>query len=127
MAGGGMESGEASEGGMGQGMGAAGTGAIFMQLANDGRETDRLIGGQTDVAEVVEIHETRMEGDVMKMQMLAEGLEVPPRSTVRLEPGGYHVMLIGMKQNLEPGDRFEIELQFEKSGTKTMQVEVRQP
>jgi hypothetical protein len=124
---GGMESTGTSEGGMGQGMGAAGTGAVFMELTNEGQEGDRLIGGQTEVAEVVEIHETRMEGDVMKMQMLAEGLEVPPQSTVRLEPGGYHVMLIGMKQNLEPGDRFQIELQFEKSGTRRVEVEVQQP
>lgn len=127
MAGGGMESGGTSEGGMGQDMAAAGTGAVFMQLANEGREADRLVGGQTEVAEVVEIHETRMEGDVMKMQMLADGLEIPPQSTVRLEPGGYHVMLIGMKQNLEPGDRFNVELQFEKSGTVHVQAEVRQP
>ena len=127
MAGGGMEPAGTSEGGMGQGMGAAGTGAVFMELANEGRETDRLVGGQTEVADVVEIHETRMEGDVMKMQMLAEGLEVPAQGTVRLEPGGYHVMLIGMKQNLEPGDRFQIELQFEKSGTRRVEVEVRQP
>jgi periplasmic copper chaperone A len=123
MTGDGMESGGTSEGGMG----AAGTGAIFMQLANEGREADRLIGGRTEVAEVVEIHETRMEGDVMKMQMLAEGLTVPPQSTIRLEPGGYHVMLIGMKQNLEPGDRFDVELQFEKSGSKSVRAEVRQP
>jgi hypothetical protein len=127
MAGSGMESGSASEGAMGQGMAAAGTGAVFMQLANEGREADRLIGGQTGVANVVEIHETRMEGDVMKMQMLPEGLEIPAKGSVRLEPGGYHVMLIGMKQNLEPGDRFEIELQFEKSGTKRVQAEVQQP
>mgnify|MGYP001057926467 FL=1 len=127
MAGGGMESAGESESGVGQGMGAAGTGAVFMQLVNGGREADRLIGARTEVAEVVEIHETRMEGDVMTMQMLEEGLEVPPQSTVPLEPGGYHVMLIGIKQNLEPGDRFEVELQFEKSGTKDIQVEVRQP
>jgi periplasmic copper chaperone A len=123
MAGGAMESSEGTAGGMG----AAGTGAVFMQVANEGREADRLIGGRTDVAEVVEIHETRMEGDVMKMQMLAEGLEIPPQSTIRLEPGGYHVMLIGMKQNLELGDRFEVELQFEKSGAQRVQAEVRQP
>jgi periplasmic copper chaperone A len=127
MAGGGMEATGTSEGTMGHGMGAAGTGAVFMQLANEGREADRLVGGRTEIAQVVEIHETRLEGDVMKMQMLADGLEIPAGSSVRLEPGGYHVMLIGLKQDLAPGDRFELELQFEKNGTMIVEAEVRQP
>ncbi|MCL7455467.1 MAG: copper chaperone PCu(A)C [Anaerolineae bacterium] len=127
MAGAGMAPAGTAEGAMGQGMGAAGTGAVFMQLANEGQEADRLVGGRTEIAQVVEIHETRMEGDVMKMQMLSEGLEIPARGSVRLEPGGYHVMLIGLKQDLAPGDRFELELQFEKSGTMAVEAEVRQP
>jgi copper(I)-binding protein len=122
MAVGGME-GESSEGGMGM----QGTGAVFMLLVNEGKEADRLIGGQTDVAKVVEIHETVMENEVMKMQMLADGLEVPAKGEVLLKPGSYHVMLIGMVQNLEVGDTFKIDLQFEKSGTITVEPEVRQP
>jgi copper(I)-binding protein len=118
-----METGETAEGGMGM----AGTGAIFMLLVNDGAAADRLVGGSTDVAEVVEIHETTMEGEVMKMRMLPEGLEVPARSEVLLKPGGYHVMLIGMKQDLRPGDRFTVDLEFEKSGTVTVESEVRKP
>ena len=57
----------------------AGTGAVFMLLKNEGKEADRLVGGRTDVAKVVEIHETVMDGDVMKMQMLPDGLEIPAR------------------------------------------------
>jgi hypothetical protein len=120
-----MESGESAEGGMGKGM--AGTGAVFMLLVNDGAEADRLVGGSTDVAEVVEIHETTMEGEVMKMRMLPDGLEVPAKGEVLLKPGGYHVMLIGMKQDLKPGDQFTVDLQFEKSGTITVEPEVQQP
>ena len=77
-------------------MGMAGTGAVFMLLVNEGGEADRLVGGKTDVAKVVEIHETVMEGDVMKMQMLPDGLEVPARGEVLLKPGSYHVMLIDL-------------------------------
>ena len=116
-----------SEGGMGQGMGMAGTGAVFMVLKNKGGEADRLVGGQTDVAKVVEIHETVMKGEVMKMQMLANGLEVPAKGEVLLKPGGYHVMLIGMTRDLKVGDTFSLDLQFEKSGTITVEPEVREP
>lgn len=115
------------QGAMGQGMAAPGTGAVFMRLVNDGPEADRLLGGQTDVAAVVEIHETVMEGEVMKMQMLPEGLEIPARGEVALRPGGYHVMLIGVRDDLEIGQRFELDLQFERAGTVTVEVEVRQP
>ncbi len=112
---------------MDQGMAAPGTGAIFMRLVNDGPEPDRLLGGETEVAGVVEIHETVLEGDVMKMRMLPEGLEIPAGGEVVLEPGSYHVMLIGIQDDLQPGDRFNVDLQFEKAGTMTVEVEVREP
>jgi copper(I)-binding protein len=123
------ESGESSEEstGQGMGMGMAGTGAVFMRLKNEGEEADRLVGGTTDVAEVVEIHETVMEGEVMRMQMLPEGLEVPAKGEVLLKPGGYHIMLIGMKRDLAVGDRFALILQFEKSGSIAVEPEVLEP
>jgi copper(I)-binding protein len=118
---------ESSEGGAGMGQPMPGTGAVFMLLRNRGLEADRLVGGQTDVANVVEIHETVMEGEVMKMQMLANGLEVPAKGEVLLKPGGYHIMLIGMQRDLAVGDTFPLELQFEKSGILTVEPEVREP
>ena len=122
-----MGTGESGEGGRERGGGMAGTGAVFLLLVNDGGEADRLVGGKTDAAEVVEIHETVMEGEVMKMRMLPDGLQVPAKGEVLLKPGGYHVMLIGMKQDLKVGDQFTVELQFEKSGTITVEPEVREP
>jgi copper(I)-binding protein len=113
--------------GEGQAMAMTGTGAVFMRLVNEGNEADRLLGGRTDVAKVVEIHETVMQDDIMKMQMLPDGLEVPAKGEVVLKPGGYHVMLIGMQRDLNVGDTFTIELQFEKSGTVTVEPQVRQP
>jgi copper(I)-binding protein len=121
------ESGESSGESMGMGQPMPGTGAVFMRLKNVGGEPDRLTGGQTDVAEVVEIHESIMEGDVMKMRMLPEGLAVPAKGEVLLKPGGYHVMLIGIKRDLVMGDTFALDLEFEKSGTVTVQPEVREP
>jgi copper(I)-binding protein len=117
----------ASGSGAGQSMGQAGTGAVFMRLANKGDEADRLVGGETDVAQVVEIHETVMDGEMMKMQMLADGLEVPAKGEVLLKPGGYHIMLIGMQRDLEVDDTFTLKLQFVKSGTITVMPRVRLP
>ena len=121
------ESGGSSEGGMANGMRMAGTGAVFMTIANAGAAADRLVGARTDVAEVVEIHETVMDGEVMKMQMLADGLEIPAKGEVLLKPGGYHVMLIGVKRDLNVGDSFGMELQFERSGSMRVEPEVREP
>ena len=128
MAGGDAQSmaGEAA-GTMGQGMAAPGTGAVFMRLVNDGAEPDRLLGGQTGAASVVEIHETVLDGEVMRMQMLPDGLEVPAGGEVLLQPGSYHVMLIGVQDDLQPGQTFDLDLQFEKAGLVTVEVEVRQP
>ena len=126
MAGGGAQ-GMSGAGTMGQGMAAPGTGAVFMRLINDGPAADRLLGGQTEVASVVEIHETVLQGEVMRMQMLPAGLEIPAGGEVLLAPGGYHVMLIGLQDDLQPGQRFQIDLEFERAGTKTVEVEVREP
>jgi copper(I)-binding protein len=117
---------------MGQQSGAgshnmAGTGAVFMTLKNEGREADRLLSAQTDVAQAVEIHETVLEEDVAKMQQVSGGIEVPAQGQVELKPGGYHVMLIGLLRDLAVGDRFTVTLDFEKSDDLTVEAEVRQP
>ena len=111
----------------GMGHAKAGTGAVYMRLVNSGREADRLTGAQTDVAETVEIHETKLEGDVMRMQMLPNGLEIPGEGEVLLKPGGYHVMLIGLTRDLNEGDRITVVLEFEQSGSISIEAEVRQP
>lgn len=120
----GMPSDESSEGEMGHGMG--GTGAVFMTLANEGQEDDRLIAAQTDVAATVEIHQTTMDGDVMWMQSVS-AIEIPAGGQVELKPGDYHIMLIGLHRNLAVGDQFSVTLTFEKSGTLVVEAEVRQP
>lgn len=104
-----------------------GNGAVFMTLVNHGGEADRLIAAQADVAEVVELHESKMEGDVMKMQPVEGGIDLPAMGEVELKPGGYHVMLIGLKQNLNEGDRFPVTLEFEQSGSLIVEAEVRMP
>lgn len=108
------------------GMGGKVTSAAYMVITNKGSEADRLVGAMSDVAEAVEVHQTIKEGDVMRMQPVEGGLEIPAGGSVELKPGGYHIMLIGVKRELKPGDRFSLVLEFQKSGRKVIQVEVKE-
>ena len=120
---GGVESGQShsSAGEMGS------TGVVYLTLINEGREADRLIRVRSDVAEAVELHQTKIEGGVMKMQPVVGGVEVPAGERMAFKPGGYHIMLIGLKRDLKVGDRFAVTLEFEKSGVVTVESEVREP
>ncbi len=103
-----------------------GLSAVYMLIQNTGDRPDRLLHAHCDVAETVELHETKMEGGVMKMQPV-EGIDVPAHGTVELKPGGLHVMLIGLKRDLNPGDTIEVELHFEEAGHIPMKATVLQP
>lgn len=120
-----MAQGEMQMEGSQAGMGA--NSAAYMVIANSGKEPDHLVGGKADVAKAIEIHEIIMEGDMMRMQPVQGGIEVPAGGQVELKPGGYHVMLIGLTRDLNAGDKFPLTLQFEKGGEVTVEAEVRQP
>jgi hypothetical protein len=102
--------------------GAAVAGA-FMRVENTGKEADRLVRAASPVASTVEIHEMAMEGGVMKMRAVP-GIDVKPGALVILKPGGYHVMLIGLKKPLVKGETFPLTLTFEKSGSVDVAVGV---
>ncbi len=105
---------------------AEGTSAAYMMLKNSGNEADALVKAAGTVSDAVEIHEMVMENEVMKMRPVSgQRLEIPAGGAVELKPGGYHIMLIGLKQQLKPGDKIDLTLTFEKSGEKTVQAEVR--
>src|SRR5260221_11208629 len=76
--------------------------AAYMTITNKGLAADRLISGSTNVAGRFEIHRVVMEDGVAKMRPVTDGLEIKPGSTVKLEPGAIHVMLIGLKQPIVP-------------------------
>ena len=101
--------------------------AVYMVLANGGAAADRLVAAQADVSNAVEIHETKMEGDVMRMAQVEGGIEVPAGGQVELKPGGYHVMLIGLTRDLAVGDTFPVTLEFESGKSLVVEAEVRQP
>ena len=94
----------------------ASIGGGYLKITNTGTTTDRLIGGTTDASSRFEVHEMSMDNGVMKMRQLSKGLEIKPGQTVELKPGGYHVMFVGLKQQLEQGHPFKVTLMFEKAG-----------
>lgn len=96
----------------------------FMKITNTGKEPDRLIGGTTDIARVFEVHEMTMDGKMMKMRALAQGLEIRPGATAELKPGGYHVMFIDLKAPVKMGAPLKGELVFEKAGRLAVEYRV---
>lgn len=97
----------------------------FLAIANKGATPDRLIAARTAVAEQAQIHQMKMEGDVMRMRELEHGLEIPPGGAVTLAPGGYHLMLIGLKAPLKIGTRVPVTLVFEKAGSIDVELDVQ--
>lgn len=98
--------------------------AVYFVIQNHNAGADELTGAASDAAEVVEIHETKMEGDVMKMNRV-EAVALEPSAKVEFKPGGYHVMLIRLKQNLKAGDEITVTLQFRDSPDITVQATVK--
>jgi copper(I)-binding protein len=122
--------GTGSQGGMAtpatemEGMGA--NSAAYMILQNNTSTADRLLRAESDVAQAVELHISEMKGEVMTMHPI-EFVEVPANGKAELKPGGMHIMLIGLKQDLKPGDKINLTLVFENAGRVNVEAEVRAP
>lgn len=95
----------------------------FMAIANQGKDADRLVGVASPAATSVQIHEMSMDGGVMRMRPV-QGIDLKPGTTVQLKPGGFHVMLEGLKQPLKQGDEIPLTLSFEKAGSIAVMVQV---
>ena len=96
--------------------GGAKIGGGYLTIENKGSASDRLIGGSTEVAAKVEVHEMAMNNGVMTMRPLDNGLTIEPGKTVKLAPGGHHLMLLDLKSPLKQGDGVPVTLKFEKAG-----------
>lgn len=99
--------------------------AVYMEVHNAQPQADRLVAAGTDVAEAVELHETRVEGGMHRMNKV-EAIDVPPNGRVELRPGGLHIMLFRLNTALRAGDRFPLTLRFERAGRLTVEVVVRE-
>ena len=103
-------------------IGQAKAGAAYFTVANNGAAADRLVAVESPAAKRSELHGHTMDGGVMRMRPV-EAIELAPGAPVVLQPGGLHVMLMGLKAPLKQGGRFPLTLIFEKSGR--LEVEVR--
>ncbi|MFO1193558.1 MAG: copper chaperone PCu(A)C [Rhodoferax sp.] len=100
------------------------TGAFMSITAKDGA---RLVGASSPVAGVAEIHEMKMDGNVMKMRAIEGGLELPAGKTVELKPGGFHVMLMDLKAPLAKDASVALTLVFKDAKGVESKVEVKAP
>lgn len=100
------------------------TSGAFMQLSSS--SDVRLVAARTPVAGIVELHEMKMENDVMKMGAVS-GIDIPAGKTVELAPGGYHIMLMDLKRQLKEGETVPITLVVEGKDKKRHTVHVKAP
>jgi copper(I)-binding protein len=97
----------------------------YLAIENKGTLPDRLVGGAAEIAGKLEIHEMAMNNGVMTMRPLDKGLVIEPGKTVKLAPGGYHLMIMDLKGPLKQGDKVPLTLEFEKAGKATLSLEVQ--
>ena len=100
------------------------SGAAYLSIANNGKVSDKLIHVSTPIATSAEIHSTSMDGGIMRMREVGT-LELQPAAHIAMTPGdGYHVMLVGLKKALVPGQKIPLSLSFEKAGKLDIEVVV---
>ncbi|MBX3550007.1 MAG: copper chaperone PCu(A)C [Xanthobacteraceae bacterium] len=99
--------------------------AGYLVITNKGLSADRLVSLSTEISGQPEVHEMSNEGGVMKMRALKDGLAIPAGATVKLQPAGYHLMLMKLKKPLVAGQHYKATLVFEKAGPVEVDFEVR--
>lgn len=103
--------------------GQSSSGAYMTLTAKDGA---RLVGISSPMAGVVEVHEMKMDGDVMKMRGVPE-LELPAGKKIELKPGGYHVMVMDLNAPLVKGSTFPLTLEFKNSKGAPSKLDIELP
>ncbi|MBS0320190.1 MAG: copper chaperone PCu(A)C [Proteobacteria bacterium] len=99
-------------------------GAAYLGIENKGSTPDTLVAAKSPIAGTVQIHEMSMDGGMMKMRALPNGLPIPAGGKVSLAPSGYHIMLMNLKQPLVAGQSFPLTLTFAKAGSIDVDVNV---
>jgi periplasmic copper chaperone A len=97
----------------------------YLTIENKGTAPDKLIGGSGDIAGKVEVHEMSVNNGVMTMRPLDKGLAIEPGKTVKLAPGGYHLMMFDLKGPLKQGEKVPVTLEFEKAGKVNLSLDVQ--
>lgn len=101
--------------------------AAYFTIENETGSEDSLLSVSSDVAAAAELHMSMTDSnDVMSMEM-QEAVEIPARDQVEFKPGGLHVMLVDLDQNLNIGDTILLTLRFQNAGEVTVEVPVKEP
>jgi periplasmic copper chaperone A len=100
--------------------------AAYLTITNGGGQADALLSAASPGAASVELHQTSTDTTGMTGMHPVARLDVPAGGTVKLEPGGYHLMIMGLAKPLEAGSSLELDLVFEHAGKVVVQAEVRQ-
>lgn len=98
--------------------------AAYMKISNHRNESITLASAHTNAAKMTQFHLSAMVNGVMKMQEQKQGIEIPANSTLELKPGSYHIMIMGLKEQLRLGSALRIDLNFSDDSTITLNVPV---
>jgi periplasmic copper chaperone A len=98
-------------------------GGAYMTIDNTGAAADQLVRASSPAADAVQIHSMAMQGNVMRMREVS-GLDLPAGGRVELKPGGYHLMLVGLRKPLAEGTRVPLTLTFAHAGSIDVEVAV---
>lgn len=98
-------------------------GAVYVTIENKGDKDDRLIGAMTDHAAMAMVHQTEMSDGVARMRMAGE-INIPAGKSIKMVPGGTHIMLEGLRTPLRTGNQFELVLKFRESADERVTVKV---
>jgi periplasmic copper chaperone A len=104
--------------------GASKNGAVYLEIKSASDEADKLLSASSAVAENIEIHNHINDNGIMQMRRV-DFINVTEGGSTKLVPGGYHIMLLGLKQPLKAGETFKLKLTFEKAGAMEVDVAVR--
>ena len=99
------------------------TGAAYLTIVNHSSSADRLIHASTSVADKVQFHQENNDNGVMRMREMG-AVPIGPGASVALKPGGTHIMIVGLKQQLKEGQALPLTLEFEKAGKIELQVPI---
>ncbi len=98
--------------------------AAFMQLTNTGDKTVELVGGKSGDVKSIEVHNHKKVEGVMKMYRVPT-LKIEPGQSVTLQPGGLHIMFIGLKKMIKAGDQFAFDLSFKDGSSQPLQLPIK--
>jgi periplasmic copper chaperone A len=101
--------------------------AGYLTVKNTGSEDDRLLKATAEITQKVQLHDMKIENDVMKMFELPSGIAIPAGQTVELKPKSLHVMFMDLKLQVIEGEQIKGTLVFEKAGTVAVDFEVMAP